>query len=163
MRAANSRSTLQQDRGPGPQRPRGQALVETALVLPLLLLLLIGTIDFGRGIYLYITVSNAAREGARVAIVNQSPAAAAGRAAQQGTGLGLSSTPTTCLSGSSGVCVSFPSRTDATSPTKSTTDAKVTVWYQFTPITPIIGNVIGTITVSSSTQLPIERVCTSGC
>ncbi|AHF06871.1 TadE/TadG family type IV pilus assembly protein [Desulfitobacterium metallireducens] len=46
---------------------QGQALVEMALVLPLLLLLLFGIIEMGRVGYAYITVSNAARSAARVA------------------------------------------------------------------------------------------------
>ncbi|HEU0245076.1 MAG TPA: PKD domain-containing protein [Candidatus Limnocylindrales bacterium] len=43
---------------------RGQALVELALILPVLLLLLLGAIDFGRVFYSQITVNDAAREGA---------------------------------------------------------------------------------------------------
>lgn len=46
---------------------RGQSLVEMALVLPLLLLLLVGIIDFGRAFNNYIIITNAAREGARYA------------------------------------------------------------------------------------------------
>jgi hypothetical protein len=46
---------------------RGQSLVEMALVLPLLLLLLAGIIDFGRAYNNYIIITNAAREGARFA------------------------------------------------------------------------------------------------
>jgi len=45
----------------------GQALVEMALVMPLLILLLFGVIEMGRIGYTYISVSNAARAGARVA------------------------------------------------------------------------------------------------
>lgn len=47
----------------------GQALVEMALVLPLFLLLLFGVIEMGRVGYAYITVSNAARAGGRVATI----------------------------------------------------------------------------------------------
>jgi len=47
----------------------GQALVEMALVLPLLLLLIFGVIEMGRIGYAYITVSNAARAGGRVATI----------------------------------------------------------------------------------------------
>lgn len=47
----------------------GQALVEMALVLPLFCLLLFGVIEMGRVGYAYITVSNAAREGGRVATI----------------------------------------------------------------------------------------------
>jgi len=47
---------------------RSQALIEFALVSPVLLLLLFGVIDLGRAIFYYDTVNHAAREGARVAI-----------------------------------------------------------------------------------------------
>ena len=45
-------------------RSRGESVVEFALVLPILLLLLAATIDFGRLFYLYVAVNNAAKEGA---------------------------------------------------------------------------------------------------
>ena len=48
---------------------RGQSLVEFALVLPIFLLLLFGLIDGGRFVYLNSVVSQAAREGARLATV----------------------------------------------------------------------------------------------
>ena len=44
--------------------PRAQALVEFALLLPLLLVLIIGAMDFGRVFYFKIILTNAAREGA---------------------------------------------------------------------------------------------------
>jgi hypothetical protein len=46
---------------------RGANLVEMALVLPLLLMLFMGIVDFGRAYYSYVTLTNAAREGARFA------------------------------------------------------------------------------------------------
>lgn len=46
----------------------GSSLVEAALVLPFLLLLLAGVVDLGRGYHTYITIINAAREGARVGV-----------------------------------------------------------------------------------------------
>ncbi len=45
------------------------AMVEGAMVLPLLLLLTLGTIEMGRLIYTYHTVSQGAMEGVRYAIV----------------------------------------------------------------------------------------------
>jgi Flp pilus assembly protein TadG len=47
---------------------KGQSLVETALVLPVLLLILTGIIDFSLMFNSYLIVSNASREGARCAI-----------------------------------------------------------------------------------------------
>jgi hypothetical protein len=45
-----------------------QALIEFALVSPVLLLLLFGIVDIGRAIFYYDTLNHAAREGARVAV-----------------------------------------------------------------------------------------------
>ncbi len=44
--------------------PRGQALVELALILPVLMLVLAAALDLGRLFYSRITIANAAREGA---------------------------------------------------------------------------------------------------
>jgi Flp pilus assembly protein TadG len=43
-------------------------MVETAIVLALFLMLVLGVVDFGRGIAAYSAISHAAREGARAAI-----------------------------------------------------------------------------------------------
>lgn len=48
---------------------RGQAMVEFALVLPVFMLLIFGIIDFGMGFHTWITVTNSAREGARLGAV----------------------------------------------------------------------------------------------
>lgn len=52
------------------RRPRpGQALVELGLISLLLAYLALGTFEFGRAIYTYLTLAHAARDGARVALV----------------------------------------------------------------------------------------------
>lgn len=48
---------------------RGQALVEFALALPIFLLIVFGAIDLGRFVYGHSTLSQAAREGARLGAV----------------------------------------------------------------------------------------------
>lgn len=48
---------------------RGQALVEFALVLPILLILLLGIVDFARAWNVYQVLTDAGREGARGAVV----------------------------------------------------------------------------------------------
>ena len=48
----------------------GQSLVEMAMVLPVLAFLTFGLLDFGRAYYFQVSVTNAAREGARVGILN---------------------------------------------------------------------------------------------
>jgi Flp pilus assembly protein TadG len=48
---------------------RGQAIVELALTLPLLLMVVLGVFDFGLMFQRYEVVTNAAREGARLAVL----------------------------------------------------------------------------------------------
>jgi hypothetical protein len=135
---------------------RGQALVEFALVLPLLLLLFMGLFDFGRAVFAYNSLSNAAREGARVAIVDQTVVAGvpvgATEAANQATGLGLDPTDPAQVE----VSYLLPDLSGDCTTRDLGCIAEVTVHYEFTAITPIIGSVIGPIDLTASTQLPIE-------
>jgi Flp pilus assembly protein TadG len=48
---------------------RGQALVETAITLPLILLVSVSIFEFGRAYQTLQVLTNAAREGARVAVL----------------------------------------------------------------------------------------------
>ena len=52
---------------------RGTAVVEMALVLPLLLLLLLGMLDFGRIYNYWIDETHLSNEGARYAVVDKNP------------------------------------------------------------------------------------------
>ena len=51
------------------RRDEGAALIEAAFVLPMLLFISIGIIEFGRAFQTWQVVTNAAREGARVAVL----------------------------------------------------------------------------------------------
>ena len=53
---------------------RGAVAVEFAILLPLLLMLVMGTIEFGRAYNAQITLTNAARDGVRVMAIAKSPA-----------------------------------------------------------------------------------------
>ncbi|MFO7588156.1 MAG: pilus assembly protein [Gemmatimonadota bacterium] len=68
----------------GWRRDDGQALVEMAIALPLLLILLVGIFEFARAYSIKQTVVNAAREGARAAVVQLTPNEAAVKATVQG-------------------------------------------------------------------------------
>ena len=71
---------------------RGQALVEFALIFPILIILLIAIFDLGRLVFAYNDITNAARQGARTAIINQGGTAAVDRVIQMATSLGLKTT-----------------------------------------------------------------------
>ena len=57
------------------RRDRGQSLIEFALVLPMLLVLFFGIIEFGNAWRIYQLVTNTAREGAREAVLPSSTTA----------------------------------------------------------------------------------------
>jgi Flp pilus assembly protein TadG len=155
-----------------PRRRRGQALVEFALVLPVLLVILLGTVDAGRLIFAYNSVSNAAREGGRTAIVNQTPVEVREKAAQQAAALGLPSTdPGGCpatggpTTQPTGICFVLRNR-DESGPCPGTTPqigctAVVAVKWEYRAITPIIGDLIGPMSVSATTRQLVEKVCIS--
>ncbi len=131
------------------RRTPGQALVEFALVLPVLLVILMGLFDFGRAVYAYTTVSNSAREALRVAIVDQNAAKVVAEGKQAAMGLPPSSVNVVFTTpGCTGtVLIGCP--------------AQVTVDHQWQAITPIIGQIVGPITLSTTTEMPIERVYVS--
>jgi hypothetical protein len=123
--------------------------VEFALILPILLVLLLGIVDFGRAVAAYNSVSNAARSAVRVAIVDQNPDVVEAAAEQEAVGLN----PLT---------VEFDPNVNDDDPCLETVClASVEVSYQYVPATPIFSNLVGQITVSSSAELPIERVYVS--
>jgi len=64
MRSAGSLKCL------NPGRTRGQTLVETALVMPLLVMFLVGIVAFGIGVFYQQQLNNAVREAARHAAIH---------------------------------------------------------------------------------------------
>lgn len=155
----------------------GQGLVEFALVLPLILLLLMGGVDFGRGIFAFNEVSNAAREGGRTGIVNQTLTDIRNRAVAQAIGLGVPTTvpascpanggPPTATSDPAGICIAILQpdlTTDCSAAPQIGCVVVVSVKSTFTALTPIIGNIVGPIAVSSTTRQTIEATCSGpGC
>jgi Flp pilus assembly protein TadG len=59
----------------GRRDDEGQSLVELGVLIPLLLIIVLGAIDFGRAYYAYISVTNAARAGAQYASASNANAA----------------------------------------------------------------------------------------
>lgn len=78
-------------------RPRrkaesGQSLVELGILAPVLVFVLVGVVDFGRIFMVEQVITNAAREGARVAVVDTSSTLASQtvQSYMQGAGLDMS-------------------------------------------------------------------------
>lgn len=101
----------------------GQTLVEFALVVPILLLVVFGIMEFGRVFYTYSALTNGAQEAARYGIIH--PTDKAGIQNQViSTTIGLKVAP-------SNVIVSC-------NPCRSTYPITVTVSYTFTTAIPLI-------------------------
>ncbi len=137
-------------RGTGPQS-RGQAIVEVALILPVFILVLVGIFDVGRAVYAFNTLSNAAREAARVGIVDQNPTIVSGHAIQHAVALGLDA-------GDVSLAFLTPDLSaNCSAPVSLGCVVEVTVHYQFVPATPIISNLLGSLDLSSTSREPVER------
>ena len=143
------------------QRDRGQTLVEFALILPIFVLVVFGIFDLGRAVYAYHTVNNAAREGGRLAIVDQTTANVQAEAAQHAVALGVpAATVVVDFRG-----IATPDVVDscdalvASGKAASQCVAFVRVPYTFTAATPIVGAIVGQIQIAGETRFPIEYSC----
>lgn len=144
-------------------REKGQSLVEFGLILPIFFLLVLGLIDFGRAVYAYSTVNNAARQASRLAIVDQTEDHIREKAADDAVSLGIDE---------SAITVDFwlVEDPDAACPYEVPGDdnnlagmtqciAAVTVPYTYRAATPLIGNIVGDVTVSGESRFKVEFNC----
>jgi hypothetical protein len=115
---------------------RGQSTVEFALVLPLVLGLLLFTVQVGLVIRDQIMVVNAAREGARTAVVDGASASVREAVVDSGA--------------------LDPARVSV-STAPNGPNITVTVTYRSTTSVPIIGALVGDITITESTTMRNER------
>ena len=140
--------TRQKRRG---RHQRGQSLVEFALVIPLFLVLVFGIIDFGLGLKSWITITNAAREGARYAAVT------CGETTGDAAVIAKTEDAAADLAGDVDVTVT-------NCPGESTESVIVEVEYEYTLITPLGGllsflggaGLPSTIALSSSSDMRVE-------
>ncbi len=136
----------------------GQATIEFALVILILSVVLMGIFDLGRIIYTTASLSNAAREGARVAAVTSSITAIDNAVISRGVGLNIQQgqilAPIYCTAPDCSATTT--NRTDDTA-----VAVKITISnYPFTAITPFIGNIFGpsgTMYLSSSASMTLEK------
>ena len=122
-------------------RQSGQAVVELALMLPILILILVGILDLGRIFEAQVTITNAAREGARWAIDHPSDSSGiSSHVSAEATAGGFSPVITNPggLGGSSGSPIT------------------VTVTYSFTMLTTNIFAGVSTIPIQSSAVMQIK-------
>lgn len=153
------------------RRAGGQSLVEFALVIPIIVLLAAGFVEVGRAVFAYNTIANAARQGARVAAVNQIKGVTdcdATRPVEDPLaphwsirGCVIAAASTLGLT-TANITVGYsppPATTLGCDPTLHVgCIASVTVTYNYSVSTPFLSMLIGSFTMSQTSQMPIERV-----
>ena len=155
--------TIRRRTGNGsPRRSRGQALVEFALVIPLFLLMLIALFDLGRAVFAYNTLTNAAREGARIAIVNQYKPSIVTRAESQ-TAIVELDTPNVSVDFYQTNADGTPDKTKGHDCKLVAVGCLAVVRFEATyrPITPFISNIIfgSGVTFVAVSTLSVENSC----
>lgn len=140
---------------------RGAVAVEFALIVPMLLLLVFGIIEFGVMLNRDMIVGNASRDGARVASLNGTYAEIRTSIVNE---LGQSGIPTAspgttitidCLKADGSKCNATASSYDSLA--ASGTTAIVKVSYRHALITPFISSIMGdNVTLEQSTQMRVE-------
>jgi len=128
-------------------RRRGDAVVEFALIAPVLLLLLFGVTELGRVVDAWVVVHNGVREGARAgARTTNSSAAVVGTAAQQATSTYLS----LGLAGRSDVA-----NTVVPAPVVSTDSVQVSAEADVIVYVPLIQSIIGAqVPIRATASMP---------
>jgi len=138
-------------------------MVEFALVFPIALIVLLGVFDLGRLVFVYSGLTNGAREGARLAIVNQD----VGRVEQRVQDSSFGSTISNIGDAADPVVAYYREEPNLDDPTANPECATivtgcvavVTARVDWSALTPIIGSIIGPITLTGRSELPVEFVC----
>lgn len=122
---------------------KGQAMIEMAIILPILLLLVLGIFDFGRILYSQILLENNARYAARVGIVKNSDAEIIQAINESSSGLDTSRLNIVI---------------DPSESTRSSGDAlRVKLDYDVDIFTPLISNIIGNpVNISGEATMRVE-------
>jgi Flp pilus assembly protein TadG len=134
---------------------RGQALVEFSLVVVVFILLLMGIFDLGRAVFSYTSITNGAREGARLGVVNQDATQIRTRAVNAAAMADQSAAAVTVAVSKA---TSAPTANDCT-PVVVGCTVSVTYTTSYRPVNPLLAAVVGQITVTAHSVEPIEHVC----
>lgn len=144
-------------RAPRLSNETGTALVEFALILPVLMLALFGVLDFGKAFNYWNDQQHLAAEGARWAVVNANPSGGSLQAYIQ------QQADTAELRGSATVCISFPTNSDTGTSGKVGDPVTVSVKSPYTWI-PFISSRTGispTTTITGSATMRLEALPTN--
>ena len=133
---------------------RGQALIEMAIILPLLLLFVLMAIDLGRVFFGWVGLTNAARIGASYAAAHPTAWGAPGDATQRAhyvAQIQADANALNCVLPGSIPVPTFPNGTALGD------DAQVNLTCDFTILTPFVSQIIGgTLTIGAESVFPVR-------
>ena len=135
----------------------GAALVEFALVMPLLVLFVFGTIEFGYAYSQVLDVRHGAREGSRLVAVNYNPSAQTGQTQANTVAQAICEKMDLAEGATVTLSVVDPTLTDATSPGRF---AEVSVSAPVKQITGLFAPALDGVTLKSSVESRIEQTIT---
>jgi len=140
---------------------RGQSLAEFALVLPLFLLLFFAVVDLGSAVFTFNSLTNAAREGVRLAIVNQDNASIIARAETQVSVAEINAPNVSIDFYQQDSTTGQPDLSSTCSPAAVGCLAVVSFESTYRPLTPIIGNILfkNGVTFKATSILTVEYSC----
>ena len=138
--------------------PRGQGLVEFAISFPIVMLMILFGVDFGRVFLGWVTLTNVVREAANYASINPDAWPGSGSArAEYARLITAEAAQINCTLPGTPPDPTFPAGKGLGSP------AIVSITCQFTLITPLIGNIVGNpLPVSASASFPIRNGAING-
>jgi Flp pilus assembly protein TadG len=141
-------------------RSQGQSLAEFALVLPIFLVLFFAIFDLGSAVFTFNSLTNAAREGARLAIVNQDTASIIARAETQ-VSVAEINAPNVSIDFYQEALDGTPDTSSTCAPVAVGCLAVVSFESTYRPLTPIIGNILfkNGVTFKATSILPVEYSC----
>lgn len=121
---------------------KGQSMVETALMIPIIMLVLFGIVDFGRMLHALLTLDHAGREAARLASIHADDSAIINKVKSSAAILELSD---------GDITITPPAASRTTG-----NDVVITLKYDFNFITPLADTIASPMELTDRTVMRME-------
>lgn len=125
------------------KKQKGQSLVETALILPILLIIIFGITDFGRIFHAYLTLDHAGREAAREAIIGSDDDVIEAKIINATSGLNEDK-----------LIIHIEPERASNRPSGS--EVMITLTYPVKFLTPFVGWIVGDFDLKNTTVMRVE-------
>ena len=136
---------------------QGQALVEMALMTPILLILIAGIVEAGRAFVIYVQLENASREGARAGVLVPKLTSDIQAATRRELPTEIANAVNVVVTCSSGITSTFLDCVTSFPPNSGDKIA-VSVSYNYEPIMPIVNGIttLTNLTMHANTVMQVQ-------